>query len=259
MVKALAGKPVKFLGVGADMSPAQALKYQRETGLAMPIFADNLGLMQARYGFKISLKNIWQSRIIYSGGMTGGTQLTKEPIDRALAQSRPQAKFQNLDVDAKLVPVCDLLEFGQYAAGAKQLAQHRKSSSKGVQQSVTKIQSALNKEGEAWKTAADAAVTSDPIAAYDLYGRLVTVFPADDLGKEGQKALKTLAKEKAVKSELSARAAYDKVSQAMSVAAPPQRPALAKAFHDVARKHPNTPTGEKAKSLAQELETVTGK
>src|SRR5205807_531433 len=69
LAKDMKGKPVKFLAVGANITLAQAQAYQNETGLAMPIFADSLGLMQARHGFKISLQNIWQFRVYGPNGL----------------------------------------------------------------------------------------------------------------------------------------------------------------------------------------------
>ena len=60
LIKAFEGKPVKFIAVAASDPLGAAAGYGRETKLQMPIFADSLGLMEARYGQQLSLNNIWQ-------------------------------------------------------------------------------------------------------------------------------------------------------------------------------------------------------
>ena len=63
LIKSFQDKPVKFIGVMVHGTVASAvLGYQSQTGLALPVFADNLNLMQKRYGFQISLNNPWQNR-----------------------------------------------------------------------------------------------------------------------------------------------------------------------------------------------------
>lgn len=252
MVKAYAGKPVKFIAV-ASMNPAQAQRYQRETGLAMPIFADNQGLMQARHGFKISLQNIWQFRIFDGEGKIAATQFDEDSIEKAVRRVIEPTRFLQLEVDASLTPVLQSFEFGQYALGAKQLAPLRKSTSKAVHNSVSQVQAALKKEAETWKKAA-AEAGSNTVVAYDLYTRLATVLPNDELGKEAQKALKPLAADKAVKSELAARAVYQKLSQSLSTAPAASKTALSKAFRNLAKNHADTPTAAKALALAEELD-----
>lgn len=260
MVKAFKGKPVKFIAVAANMTPVEVRSYQAETGLAMPVFVDTMGLLQARHGFKISLKNIWQIRVIDADGNLAwsGIELKPEPIEKVLSASSPSRTYADLELDDKLAPVVELLEYRQYGPAAKQLAVHRKSASKSVQESVGKLQTALKKEGTAWTKEAKEAAASDPLKAYDLYKRVATVLPADELGKEAQKSLSALAKEPAVKNELSARLAYQKVTSAMGFATAVQRPAALKALNDFMKKHPNAQVSERAKVLAEELANSPG-
>src|SRR5262245_47191219 len=103
------------------MTSPNALRYQRETGLAMPIFADTLGLMQARCGFKISLNNIWQFRVFDGDGRIAGAQPDEDAVEKAVRRVTEPTKFLQLELDATLVPVVEAFEFGQYALGAKQL------------------------------------------------------------------------------------------------------------------------------------------
>jgi len=247
------GKPVKFIAVAANKSLAEALQYQQQTGLAMTIFPDPLGLMQARYGFRISLQNIWQYRIINGEGRVVANAMSKEAIEAAITSSKAEAKYVESGLDAKVAPVAELLEFGQFAAGGKQLATLRRSNNKSVQQSANKVYDALKKEAAARKSEAADLAKTDPIAARDLYADIAAALPNDDLGRDAQKALANLANNKSVKAEFAARTAFQKACQSLNNALPAQKPALAKAFQDLAKKHAGTPSAEKALVLAKEL------
>jgi hypothetical protein len=254
LVKAMQKKPVKFIAVGANMTPADALLYQRSNNLTMPIFADNLGIMQARYGFKISLQNIWQYRIIDADGKLAGYNLEQKDIDAVVDRSQPETKFKSLDVDAKFAPVLDLFEYNQFAVGMKQLTTYKKTAKKTELAAIGKIQDAVKQEASTWVDDAKGAVESDPIRAYDLYSKIAAaVATTEDLAKDAQKSIKTLSTQKAVKAELAARTAYQKVLTAMSGAPASQKAAAAKMLADMAKKHPDTPSAEKAKALADEL------
>jgi peroxiredoxin len=84
IVKQYENEPVKFIGVGAGDSLEDVKSYVRETHLAMPVFADSHGLMQKSYGFKISLHNIYQIRLISPLGVVIGYDMEPASIDRAL-------------------------------------------------------------------------------------------------------------------------------------------------------------------------------
>jgi len=248
------GKPVKFIAIAANKTLAEAVQYQQQTGLAMTVYADSLGLMQARYGFKISLQNIWQYRVIDTEGKVAGQNMTKEAIEAVLSRSKAEAKFLDVDLDAKVMPVAEMLEFGQFSSAGKQLSTLRRSSNKSVQQSAVKVYEALKKQAVEWKSEAAGLAMSNPIAARDLYADISVALPAEDVGRDALKSLGNISGHKSVRAELAARAAFQKASQAMSNASPAQKPALAKAFQDVAKKHAGTPTGDKAKALATELQ-----
>jgi hypothetical protein len=79
LVKAYQHKPVKFLAVLANATLTEASAYQIKNRLMMPIYPDSLGLMQKRYGFKISLSNIWQFRVV---GPDGKVIVLKEDGDK---------------------------------------------------------------------------------------------------------------------------------------------------------------------------------
>lgn len=254
LVKAYQDKPVKFLAVLANGTLTEASTYQAENRLTMPIYADSLGLMQKRYGFKISLQNIWQYRVIGPDGTVIDYDMTREVLDRAIAATTPEWKYKGEKYDAKLSPVLDLLEDGQYAAAMKKLRPLRSSPNKAISQSANKLYDALKEDGDKWKSEAEEATTDDPAKAYDLFSRVAAVFSGTPLGVSAEGPLKRLSANKTVSSELAARKAFNPLKDSLSKLTPAQKPAAVKRCKDISRKYPNTPTGDQAAELLKELE-----
>jgi uncharacterized protein GlcG (DUF336 family) len=67
-------------------------------------------------------------------------------------------------------------------------------------------------------------------------------------------AKRRLAGTKPVSAELAARKAYTPVLAAISSATPNQKPAVAQQLQALVKKHPGTPTAERAAELLKELE-----
>ena len=134
IVKAFEGKPVKFLAVGAGDSLNSTVGYGRETKLQMPIFADNLSLMEARYGQKMSLQNIWQVRVIGPDGKIVGNAMDKPTIERALEKAA--WKYDPKEYDPKLKSALEAFEWNQWEAGMKLLAPLRRSATKALAESA---------------------------------------------------------------------------------------------------------------------------
>jgi peroxiredoxin len=253
VVKALKGKPVRFLAVAANVILAEATAYQQGTGLAMPVYADSLGLMQKRYGQQISLKNIWQFRVIDPNGKVIGNDMSKDALENALKKVNASWKYAESTLPPKLEPALELLEWGQYASGMKYLAPQRKSSTKTVADSANKIYDELKKDGDRWKEDAEGAAESDPVKAYDLYTRISTLFAGDELAKGAAEPLKKLAANKKVIAELAARKALAGYVTYVGKLTPVQKAAAAKVCQDIVKRYPDTPTGDKAALLAKEL------
>lgn len=254
VVKAFKGKPVQFLAIAANVGSAEAAAYQQQTQLAMPVYADNLGIMQKRYGQQISLNNIWQFRVVGPDGKIVGYEMTKEAIDKVLDNAKVEQKYKGQGYDAKLDAIVDAFENGQYAQGFKTLTPFRKSPTKKLADSANELYDAVKKEGEQWKADAEQAAENDPVRAYDLYAKLAAVFPGDELGKSSAEPLKKLAANKAVVSELAARKLFTQYTASLAKMTPMQKAQAAKMFKDLAKKYDGTPTADKAGVLAKELE-----
>ena len=246
-------KPVKFIAVGPHNALAGVKAYVTETKLAMPVFADNLNIMETLYGQNISLKNIYQFRVISPDGKVVGYEMTAPAIEKALASV--QWKYKNQGYDERLNNIIELLEWNQYGPALNQLRPLRKAP-KALGESAEKLYQAVKAEGQTWKDQADKLTESQPATAYDLYLKVSTLFAGDDLGKSVTDSLKALKTNKAVVDELAARQQYAQLFRAVPNAQPQQRDQVAQFCMGISTKYPGTPTGEKAKALAEAIATA---
>jgi hypothetical protein len=250
-------KPVRFIADLPRNTLAEAQKYVHETGMKFPAFADNLNIMEARYGQKIGMDDARAYRIIGPDGNLIGHTLTSEELDKDIADL--SWKFKDKGYDAKLNTIVNLLEWNQYQPAVKQLMPLGKNrSTTPLAVSSRKLWQEVESEGEQWKTDADSLAASDPVQAYDLYMKVSTVFAGDKLGASVTKALKTLKAQKAVTDELAARAQYDQLYNTIPRATPMQREDAAGYCKSIVTQYPDTPTGKKADVLATDIGLATG-
>jgi len=252
VVELFRGKPVVFIAVAAGDSLTEAQQYARETKLAMPAFADNLSLMEKRYGFTISLRNIYQFRVINPEGRIVDYSMEAPAIQKVLAKAK--WKYKDAGYDSKLDQAIESFEWNQYDQGMRALKPFLKNSKKEVAESASKLYEAVKSEGAEWLAKAEAAIAAEkPVEAYDLYTKVASAFPGDDLAKKTVDPLKKLATSPAIKDELAARQMYTQLCTGAGKARAQQRPAVADFAATIAKKYPKTPTGEKCAELAKEL------
>ena len=206
-------KPIKFLAVGPHNSLAGVKAYVSETKLAMPVFADNLNIMEAMYGTNISLQNVRQFRIVGTDGKVVGYEMSTDALDKALAGVT--WKYKDQGYDPKLNGIIDALEWNQYVPAMNALRPVRKNGNKALSESAEKLFQAVKSEGQNWKDQADKIASEQPAAAYDLYAKVATVFAGDDLAKSVVEPMKTLKANKAVADELRARDQYAQLYSAV--------------------------------------------
>jgi len=241
---------VAFFAVAAGDTLADAKRYVGETRMAMPVFADALGLMESRYGQQISLNNIHQTRVIDPTGKIIDYRFDEPSIERALKDAK--WKFKDEADDKKLAAATQLLESGRYAEGIQKLKPFLKR--KDTAESAQKLLDKVKAEVRGWVKEADECKGSDPVKAFDLYARAAAAFSkTEEPGTAGAAGVKALAEDKAVKAELAARKTFARVQAALSRATPQQKGEVARFCHDIVKKHPGTPTADKARSLAEEL------
>ena len=243
-----------FFAVAAGDTLAEAKQYVGQTKMAMPAFADALSLMETRYGQQISLSNIHQTRVIDPTGKIVEYRFEEAAIEKALEDAT--WKFKDASLDKKLEPAVMLLEWGRYAEGIQRLTPFLKR--KDTAESAQRLMDQVKEEVQGWVGEAEAAKESDPVKAYDLYAKAAAAMRNEEPGKGAATAMRALADDKAVKAELAARKAYARIPVGMSKATVQQKGEVAKVCHDIVKKHPGTPTAEKAKALAEELGAPVG-
>jgi peroxiredoxin len=249
-------KPVKFIAVAAGDSIADAKAYVRDTKLNMPVFADNLSLMEKRYGETISLKNIYQFRVIGPTGAVEDYRMEPEAIEKVL--SHVKWKYKDQGYHAALAQAVNLFEWGQYADGMRALKPYLKSAKKDVAESAVKLHDAVAAEGADWLAKAEAAQQSENVVeAYDLYTKIAAAFAGEELGKKAADPLKKLAGMPAVKDELAARRMYEQLCMGAANARPQQKGQVGEVAASIAKKSPKAPTGEKCAEIAKEFAAVT--
>lgn len=258
LVEKYRGKPVRFIAIASGDTPQQASAYVNSTHLAMPAFSDALNVMQQRYGFRISLRNIYQTRVIGPDGTVVGHDMDEATIDRALASA--SWKYVDKGYDPKLATAAEAFEWGQTAIGLRLLKPHLKSSNKALAESANKLLADVRAEGAQWKQEADRLLEEGKKGeAFDLYQRLVGAFGTnDELGRAANEALRKLRTDKALTDELAARRMWDQLAQAAARATPQQAPMVFEAAQTIAKRYPQTSTGQQAAEYAKDVEAAAG-
>ena len=249
LVEKYKDKPVKFIGIEAHDPMISVMGYIQGTGLAMPVFADPLRIMEKRYGENISMENIYQFKVIGPEGSIEGFV----PESIATAVNNVKWKYKDKGYDPALGRAVELLEWNQFEAGMALLNPLRKSPTKAVAESAAKLYDEVKAEGAAWNKEAEGMLAANPAGAFDLYTRVAACFPKDELATAAEEALKKLRVDPAVKEELAARQMYAQLRGAIAKATAANKGDVAGFCKNIATRYPKTPTGEKAAALAKEL------
>ncbi|HEX8914329.1 MAG TPA: redoxin domain-containing protein [Humisphaera sp.] len=257
VVEQYAGKPVKFIAIAPGDTFTEAKSYVAQTKLKMPVFSDLFGVMQTRYGFAISLQNIYQVRVIDPKGNISAMTLNLEPaaIDKALATAK--WKYKDDGYHPALAPAIDLLEWGQYEQGMRLLRPYAKAGNKQLAESANKLLDTVRGEARLWMEEAKTAADKEPAKAAELYAKVAFGFQGEDIGKEADAALKDLMKKKEVTDEIAARGMFDQFNAALARAQKNQKATFVNSAKAIAAKYPETPTGKQAATLAADLEKAT--
>jgi peroxiredoxin len=254
MVEHFRGKPVQFIAIAAGDNALDVKMYINDTHIKMPIYIDAYSLMERRYGEKISLQNILQTRVIGPDGnlISGGYNLTEESVDQAVAAAK--WKYKDKGYDPALSAAVERFEWGYYPEGMRALRPYLRTSKKSVAESAAKLLEQVKEEGKAWKTEAQGNIESNPVAAYDGFTKVKSVFEGDKEMMEGvDAALKKLKSEKVIVDELAARKMASFLAGQTAKARPPSAAQMADGYRAIAKKYPDTPSGQSAEKLAGEF------
>ena len=237
----------------------EAAAYARTVNLQSPLFVDTFQAMSAQYGEgDAEAHYVWTYKIIGPDGkvVRSSSALRIDDVENAISDIK--WKYKDDGYDPRLNPAIELLEWNQWEAGMNKLRPLLKTYPKATAESARKLYDEVKKEGEQWKSDAEAVVESNPVTAYDLYARISNCFAGDELAKGVEQPLKQLKANKAVKDELTARGMWDQLSVAVGRASISDRLRLAGAAEGIAARCPNTPTGERAVLFAKHLRAMNG-
>ncbi len=249
------GKPVQFFAIAAGDSLAEAKRYQQATRLAMPVFADNLNVMERRYGTKISLQNIYQFRVLGPDGEVVSRSMSAEAIDRAL-EGLDSGSASGLDASAYhegLADVFDAIAEQDYEVALRKLRPMQSSRDEALKQSAESLEADIQAKGQAMLDGARALVETDPVAAMRAFDDVEDAFGRAEPGAEARKELRALSSLPAVKEEMAARKMFARLAQGMAKATDEQRTDVAQFAASIYTKYPDTPTGQRAKELAEQI------
>jgi hypothetical protein len=254
LVRKFAGKPVVFFGVHAET--LQTARFvASELGLAMPVFADTLGVMHNRYRAGLSASKTWSVVIIDGAGKVAHEELTEQAIAKALEKSR--ATFRDRQAfEPKLGPAMDLLEAGEYDRAMKAVAALAYGPDRKTVDSARQFQLMVRAECDVWKGEADRLSATEPLSAYDLYARVAACFPNSDLSRTVADPMKKLELRKEVKAELSARGMYAMLSAAVSRDERVEKWDAVDYVDQIVRAYPGTPTADRLVAYLDDLGKV---
>jgi len=256
LVEQYKDKPIKFLAVAPHSDLPKVQKYATQNNLEMPIYADNLDLMESEWGEQIAMDNARAYRILGPEGNVVGREMTAEVLDSALTGVSWKFKGKGYD-DPKLTKIVDLLDWNQYAPAVKLLRPFvRKEPVTPLAKAATNLYAELKSEGEQWKTDAGDQAATDPVKAFDLYTKISTVFAGDQFANTVIAPLRKLKAEKAVTDELAARAEYNQLYNTLPRAKPSQREEAQQYCAGIATRYPDSPTGKKADALAATIKST---
>lgn len=244
-------KPIKFIAVAAGDSSTEATAYIRETKLAMPAYADPMGVMEHIHGFHISLRNIYQTRIIGPDGSVVGTGWSRESFAQAL--QGVDWRFRDESYPPQVAAVAELMEWNQWEPAANALRPLRSGKSKNAD-AARKLYDALTAEGEAWIKDATEAEESNPVRALQLWLRIKAIFPREEIAKPADEKIKKLKATKVVKDEQAAQQMFSQLANAMKAARPQQSKQIQAMAQTIASKYADTPTGKRAAVIAKSFD-----
>lgn len=251
LMRKFQNKPIAFFGIQAD-TIHDVSSSARSLGLPIPIFADTLGVMMARYRATLSPNKSWHVVIIDGDGKQAHEEMTEAAIEKSLEKAG--WKFRDRPWDTHLGPALDAFEMGNFERGMRILSSWF--NDKKVCESARQLEAVIKTLAEDWRAQAEQLSATDPVAAYDLYARIMACFPNSELSRSVADSFKKLGQYREVRAELSARYMYGVLCAAVSRDEMIQKWDAAGYCEEIIRACPGTPTGEKLVKYLDDLGKV---
>jgi hypothetical protein len=245
MRKEYEGKPVVFIAVNSGNPKSAVEGYAKSTKFEWPILVDEAGETERAFGTKISLQNIYQWFLVDPEGRSSPAGFDVTAIKAKIDGMLPQAKwfFDGVAVPAKLKPLAQEIEMGQYDPAVSILAASRDEAAKALYEKLRPLAEAMLEKAKA------AEGEGRNFAAWTEYARLAAWFRKTDYEKTATAAMAELKKDKGVQEELSAKQLLDQAKALLATGRKPDRANAVGLLEALRKKHPSTEAKKEADRL----------
>jgi hypothetical protein len=244
---------VAFIAINS-LNPKKAVEeYAKSNKFEWPIFVDEAGETQKSLGFKISLSNIYQWRIIDANGAMHTAPMEAKEIADAVSGYLPSAKllFEGLTIPDRLKPVARDIELGLFDPAIADLAAAAQKPSKDQEaaQAMYEKLKPLAESGLERAKALEAEGKKYP--AYIEYSKVASWFKKTDFEKTAQPALAALKKDKEVQDELAAKQMLEQAKALLASSKKGDKENAPGILAALQKKYPNTEAAKEAAKIAK--------
>jgi thiol-disulfide isomerase/thioredoxin len=205
-------EPIVFIAVNSGTSKAQVEQYAQSVQLPWPVIVDTDRSFERKCEVgEISLQNTMQSCYVTAGGELerGDWSDMDGTVRRALAGAK-----WNVDpaqIPSELKPLWRNLEFSHFADSRPALAKALGSRKPDIKKAAQALSDSVDERIERDLAAADKSKDEGHrLAAYERYGALVEKFPGYPAAAPGVSARRELAKDPALKKEMTTLKQFEK-------------------------------------------------
>ena len=228
--------------------------YAKSNKFEWPILVDETGETQKQLGFKISLQNIYQWRIIDANGTMHVAPMEakglSDEISKYLADAKPI--FAGITIPEKLKAIARDIEFGQFDPAIADLSALAQKAPKDLQEAAQAMYEKVKPMAESGLERAKAFETDGKkYAAYVEYARVAAWFKKTEYEKTATAAVATLKKDKEVQDELAARQMLDQAKALLASSKKSDKESAPGVLAALQKKYPNTEAAKEAAKLAK--------
>jgi thiol-disulfide isomerase/thioredoxin len=249
--KKFEGQPVIFLAVNSGTPRADVQQYARELNINWPILVDANRQYERQCGVdEISLKNIYQARVISSTGRI--TQGDWSDIEGTIKNALQGAawKVDPAEVPATLKSAWLGIEFGNYTGTGASVKKGLTSPKSDVKAVAEKLQAVVQKEIDARAAEAKEAFDQEKMwLAYERYNALNTRFAGYDLPPEVAANRKELAANSQVKAGLVAAKSLESARRLLSTGTGVSQTRATAMLEKIVQDFPGTSLADQASAL----------
>jgi thiol-disulfide isomerase/thioredoxin len=254
--KKLNGEPVLIIAVNSGTPRNRILSYVRRSRINLPIIIDEDRSFETACGVnKISLKNIWQLRIITADG-----KLTSGKVSQLEVEAREASESASWNIDPKEIP--DILnkawvrvEFGDYSGAAKMIKKNQKSRDMEIKTAAEKLLEYVNDQvNEDLKSANSDLEMENKWNAFKKYTNILKRFKGYEVPEEVGQKIKTLKTDEIIKDELYAQKRFSLAERTYNSRSKSGRKKAMSILRKLVSEHPETEAGQKAEEAIEKIE-----